>query len=297
MVDRLLPLIPVTNANHSNPSEDNLVGGEGQGNGPKTTTTEIQPSDEREEHDDNISRPSHRRRRHEPSDYSRRVSRRHSISRRRSESSNSGSDSSDEDASPLHSFVCSAKPPRKFKMPQLPSYDDTPDPKGHVQVYKTIMEIQGANDAFLCRVFPTTLSGAAQNWYNNLPRRSIGSFRELSAVFCQQFVASKWRKKSSASLLNLKQQEGESLRTYIKRFNVERLEVEDCGTDMVIAALRHGVRDKDLRKELHLHLPKNVDRLMMIAERHMVAEEDMKAIAPPPKRLGMTEGRRRKEKG
>lgn len=66
---------------------------------------------------------------------------------------------------------------------------------------------------------------------------------------------------------------------------------------MVIAALRHGVRDKDLRKELHLHLPKNVDRLMMIAERHMVAEEDMKAFAPPPKRLGLTEGRRVKRKG
>lgn len=58
---------------------------------------------------------------------------------------------------------------------------------------------------------------------------------------------------------------------------MEMLEIEDCGPNMVIAALRQGVRNKDLKKALALDPPRTIDTLMKVAEKHMVAEEEMRA--------------------
>src|SRR2546430_16948617 len=105
-------------------------------------------------------------------------------------------------------------------MPQLEKYDRSGDPDDHIQSYRTSMKLQGANDPLLCLAFPTTLKKAAREWYNNLAPRSIGSFRDLSRSFRNQFAASKKRKKNPAQLFAITQKGGETLRSFGNHFNL-----------------------------------------------------------------------------
>lgn len=56
--------------------------------------------------------------------------------------------------------------------------------------YKNFMELQTHFDAFLCKVFPTTLIGAALIWFYNLEAESIKTFYDLASLFMGRFIAS-----------------------------------------------------------------------------------------------------------
>ena len=78
---------------------------------------------------------------------------------------------------PINSFPL----PRKFRMPQIDSYDGVRDPLDHLETFKTLMHLQGVADAIMYRAFPTTLKGAARIWFSQLTPNSISTFKELSA--------------------------------------------------------------------------------------------------------------------
>ncbi|XP_077223965.1 uncharacterized protein LOC143857425 [Tasmannia lanceolata] len=65
---------------------------------------------------------------------------------------------------PFTDNVMNTPAPRGFKMPTVPQYDGTTDHVDHLKTFRTMMLLQGASDSFLCRAFPTTLTGAARNW-------------------------------------------------------------------------------------------------------------------------------------
>ncbi|XP_077234682.1 uncharacterized protein LOC143876885 [Tasmannia lanceolata] len=65
---------------------------------------------------------------------------------------------------PFTDDVMSAPAPMGFKMPAIPQYDGTTDPVDHLETFRTLMLLHGASDGFLCRAFPTTLTGAARDW-------------------------------------------------------------------------------------------------------------------------------------
>ena len=50
----------------------------------------------------------------------------------------------------------------KFRLPQLESYDGSKDPLDHIESFKTLMLLQMTLDEVMCRVFLTTLKGAAR---------------------------------------------------------------------------------------------------------------------------------------
>ena len=52
--------------------------------------------------------------------------------------------------------------PHKFRMPHIDSYNGVKDPLDHLETFKTLMYLQGVADEIMCRVFPTTLKGAAR---------------------------------------------------------------------------------------------------------------------------------------
>ncbi|KAK1396496.1 hypothetical protein POM88_006359 [Heracleum sosnowskyi] len=90
---------------------------------------------------------------------------------------------------------------RKFKMPSIKAYDGTGDPANHVRTFSNALLLQPTNDAVKCRAFPQTLADMAQCWYSRLPPNSIGSFKELSKAFINQFISGRVHEKSSASLM------------------------------------------------------------------------------------------------
>ena len=47
--------------------------------------------------------------------------------------------------------------PPRFKMPQTELYDDSTDPLDHLEAFKALILLHGANDGTLCQAFLATL--------------------------------------------------------------------------------------------------------------------------------------------
>ena len=64
----------------------------------------------------------------------------------------------------------------KFCPPQLEPFDGLKDPLDHLNTFKMTLSLQQPPDEILCRSFPTTLKGAAREWFTKLPTSSINNF-------------------------------------------------------------------------------------------------------------------------
>ena len=78
----------------------------------------------------------------------------------------------------------------RFKMPQTELYDNSVDPLDHLEAFKALMLLYGANDRILCQAFSTTLRKVAQQWFSNLQPRSISSLEQLGRLFITHFISS-----------------------------------------------------------------------------------------------------------
>ena len=118
--------------------------------------------------------------------------------------------------------------PSKFRLPQLEPFDGLKDPLDHLNTFKTTLGLQQPPDEILCRSFPTTLKGAAREWFNNkLTTSSIDNFEQLSGSFVRHFVDGQRPKRTADHLLTIKQGEKETLRSYVTRFTRGMLEVDE----------------------------------------------------------------------
>ena len=71
--------------------------------------------------------------------------------------------------SPFMTGVLECPVPSKFHLPQLESFDGLKDPLDHLNTFKTTLGLQQPPDEILCHSFPTTLKGAAKEWFMKLP--------------------------------------------------------------------------------------------------------------------------------
>ena len=129
--------------------------------------------------------------------------------------------------SPFTASVLECPLPSKFRLPQLEVYNDTKDPLDHIGVFKTILSLQQTPDEVICRTFPATLRGAARVWLSKLPVAFIANFDQLSDSSVSHFIGGQRHKRPTSYLLTVKQQEGETLREYAKRFNKAVLEIDE----------------------------------------------------------------------
>ncbi|XP_059659078.1 uncharacterized protein LOC132305454 [Cornus florida] len=61
------------------------------------------------------------------------------------------------------------------------------------------MALDDRNDPWMCRVFPTSLTGAALEWFRNKPHKSTPDYVTLCTMFLTQYCGNKKQKKSIAS--------------------------------------------------------------------------------------------------
>ena len=78
--------------------------------------------------------------------------------------------------SPFTTTVLECPVPSKFRLPQLESFDGLKDPQDHLNTFKMTLGLQQPPDEILCRSFPTTLKGAAREWFTKLPTSLVDSF-------------------------------------------------------------------------------------------------------------------------
>ena len=141
--------------------------------------------------------------------------------------------------------------PRRFTYPPMDRYGGRTDPRQHVMRYSWYMNAAGAPDELKCKIFPIFLEDVALMWFTRLPPRSISTFEELSKGFLNQFRLHAKKSKNVIDLSGVKQAPGESLKSYLDRFNQAATEVSDPHEQTILMALIDGV-DKDTEFGVYL---------------------------------------------
>ena len=106
--------------------------------------------------------------------------------------------------SPFTAAVLECPVPSKFRLPQLEPFDGLKDPQDHLNTFKTTLDLQQSLDEILCCSFPTTLKGAAREWFTKLLTSSVDNFKQLSNVFLRHFIGGQRPKRSADHLLTIR---------------------------------------------------------------------------------------------
>ncbi|RDX88256.1 hypothetical protein CR513_30179, partial [Mucuna pruriens] len=88
------------------------------------------------------------------------------------------------------------------------------------------------------------------------------------------FVANKVKKLEVADLFDIKQAEGESLKSYLARFNNATVRVDDPNQKFFVKAFQKGLRARLFSDALALKKPASMEEIRARAEKHVEVEED-----------------------
>jgi len=100
-------------------------------------------------------------------------------------------------------------------MPTFDKYDGTTNLDNHVRVFTHQMMFHAVSDPIWCPVFSTSLTEEALEWFFELLANSIDSFATLKDRFSTQFSPLRPAILTVDNLVNICQEDGESLRSYL----------------------------------------------------------------------------------
>ena len=161
----------------------------------------------------------------------------------------------------------------KFHMLQVESYNGSKDLPDYLESFKTMMHLQGVADEIMCRAFPTTLKGSTKIWFSRLIPNSISTFKELSAQFASHFIGGQRYKKSTACLMNIRQQKDETMRSYITHFNKEALSIDEADDKILVVVFTNGLRKGKFLFSLYKNDPKTMLDVLYRATKYMNVED------------------------
>jgi len=127
-------------------------------------------------------------------------------------------------------------------MPTFDKYDDTTNPDNHMRVFMHQMMFHAVSDPIWCRVFSTSLTGEALEWFSELSTGSIDSFATLKTRFSTQFAPLKPAILTVDNLVNIRQEDGESLRSYFDRYNRMSVKIKDLSDEIARHHFSYGLQ-------------------------------------------------------
>jgi hypothetical protein len=152
--------------------------------------------------------------------------------------------------------------------PHLPEkYDGTSNPSKFLQVYVTAIMAAGGNTAMMATYFHVALFGPARTWLMDLAPGSIYSWEELCVRFVANFASTYQQHGVDAHLHAVRQEPGETLRTFISRFTQVRGTTPRISDASIITTFRHGVRDEKMLEKLAMHDMETVPTLFALADK------------------------------
>ncbi|XP_077216012.1 uncharacterized protein LOC143850672 [Tasmannia lanceolata] len=147
------------------------------------------------------------------------------------------------------------------------------------QVSKPTRIGSGSYAVVLCnRAFPTTLTGAARDWYSRIKPDSISNFDYFGDNLVRHFMTSQRPRKITASLMALRQEDNEPLKTFVSRFNREALQIPNLDPSATANALLTGAKSNDFRRAIACQNPHSLADLMAGAEEYISVEETLTAL-------------------
>ena len=131
-----------------------------------------------------------------------------------------------------------------------------------------------------------------------MPTSSIDSFEQLSNAFLHHFIGGQRPKRPTDHLLAIRQGEKETLRSYIKHFTRETLEVDEADDKVQLTTFKAGLRSRDLVASLAKNPPRTMAEMLLKAQKYMKAKDAVAAIRDDEKSgdKGRKEDERREQK-
>ncbi|XP_075500197.1 uncharacterized protein LOC142538782 [Primulina tabacum] len=99
------------------------------------------------------------------------------------------------------------------------------------------------------------------------------SFEDFATAFLHRFASSKRHQKNYLSMFVMKQQEAETLREFVQRFNSATLEIPAATPDIMISAFTQGLRGGEFFKSLVKKPPSSYDDLLARAVKYVNLED------------------------
>jgi hypothetical protein len=134
------------------------------------------------------------------------------------------------------------------------------------------------DDNLIIRNLPLFLSDAARAWMEQLPPAQISDLDDLVKAFAGNFQGTYVRPGNSWDLRSCRQQPGESLREYIRRFSKQRTELPNVTDSDVIGAFLAGTTCRDLVSKLGRKTPTRASELTDVATKFASGQEVVEAI-------------------
>jgi hypothetical protein len=124
--------------------------------------------------------------------------------------------------------------PEKFKSLGITKYDAKQDPVQWLKFYALSIENAGGNNDTKCLYFPFCLDQAPLTWLESLEKYSIDKWDQLKDQFTSNFTGAMGRSGTHMDLAMVKQEQGETLRKYMRHFFDKRATVVDVTDKEVI---------------------------------------------------------------
>jgi hypothetical protein len=174
----------------------------------------------------------------------------------------------------------SPSPEPRFRPPTtITKYSGETRPELWLADYRLACQLGGTDDDnLIIRNLPLFLSDTARAWLEHLPPGQISNWDDLVQAFTGNFQGTYVRPGNSWDLRSCRQQPGESLRDYIRRFSKQRTELPNITDSDVIGAFLAGTTCRDLVSKLGRKTPTRASELMDIATKFASGQEAVEAI-------------------
>ncbi|KAG7559444.1 Retrotransposon gag domain [Arabidopsis thaliana x Arabidopsis arenosa] len=134
-------------------------------------------------------------------------------------------------------------------------------------------------DIGCCQLFVEGLTGNALTWFSKLEANSIDNFTQLSTAFLKQYRVFIQPGASSSDFWSMTQEADKTLNTYLGRFK-EILSKVTISDEAAVAVFRKGLlQGSQLRKDLAIREPKDLDDALNRASRYAFLEDKEAKLA------------------
>jgi hypothetical protein len=165
----------------------------------------------------------------------------------------------------------------KFKPLGITKYDAKEDPIQWLMCYALSIENTGGNNDTKCLYFPFCLDQAPLTWLESLDKHSIDKWGQLKKQFTSNFAGAMGRSGTRTDLAMVKQEQGETLRKYMRRFFDKCATVVNVTDKEVIDLFQDGLYHRRTFEDFGRRRPKSIPHLKdMITS---WADEEYKANA------------------
>ena len=139
-------------------------------------------------------------------------------------------------------------------MQNLKKYDGKQDLRQWLRIYSAAIEVAGGTNSTKVIYFPMALESAPLTWLERLRHDSIHSWEDLKKLFIDNFQGSIHRH----DLRLCKQERGEALRSYIKRFFDMRATIANIVDGDVIDCFHNGLATQQLYWDFGRNRPRSI---------------------------------------